>query len=181
MFNQLPNNFYSKTESIRDVQFSPHQTQTFAAVSENGNVQLWDLRKVDRCLSQFTAHSGPIFACDWHPEMSWLATASRDKTIKVDRTNYYFCSFSKCCCLTGLGFVKQTQSRVHNSNDRLRRSHQVETSKKVPHCQLRPRRGLQRQRLGHSKALHSICFLQRASRCGHRGCLERRPPHHSVH
>lgn len=81
---------YSKTESVRDVQFSPHNTLTFAAVSENGNVQQWDLRKPDRCQSQFTAHSGPVFACDWHPEVSWLATASRDKTIKVALTYMTF-------------------------------------------------------------------------------------------
>ncbi|RZF40833.1 hypothetical protein LSTR_LSTR003343 [Laodelphax striatellus] len=75
--------FYSNTESVRDVQFSPHSHHNFAAVSENGSVQLWDVRRPDRCYHQFTAHSGPIFACDWHPEQSWLATASRDKTIKV--------------------------------------------------------------------------------------------------
>lgn len=75
--------FYSNTESVRDVQFSPHQHNVFAAVSENGNVQLWDLRRHERCVHQFTAHSGPVFACDWHPEVPWIATASRDKTIKV--------------------------------------------------------------------------------------------------
>lgn len=75
--------FYSNTESVRDVQFNPHNPFTFAAVSENGSVQLWDVRRPDKCQQQYTAHSGPIFACDWHPESIWLATASRDKTIKV--------------------------------------------------------------------------------------------------
>ncbi|XP_034247660.1 GATOR complex protein WDR24 [Thrips palmi] len=75
--------FMSNTESIRDVQFSPQLLHAFAAVSENGNVQLWDVRRPDKCTHQFTAHSGPVFACDWHPECNWLATASRDKTIKV--------------------------------------------------------------------------------------------------
>lgn len=75
--------FLSNTESVRDVQFSPHMPHMFSAVSENGNVQLWDIRRPDKCQHQFTAHSGPIFACDWHPEITWLATASRDKTIKV--------------------------------------------------------------------------------------------------
>ncbi|KAK9890774.1 hypothetical protein WA026_012119 [Henosepilachna vigintioctopunctata] len=80
--------FYSNTESVRDVQFNPHNPCAFAAVSENGSVQLWDVRKPDKYYHQFTAHSGPIFACDWHPETTWLATASRDKTIKVwDMTN----------------------------------------------------------------------------------------------
>lgn len=74
---------FSNTESVRDVQFCPHSPHTFAAVSENGHVQQWDLRKPDRYFQHFTAHSGPIFACDWHPETIWLATASRDKTIKV--------------------------------------------------------------------------------------------------
>nr|CAD7432590.1 unnamed protein product [Timema monikensis] len=73
----------NNTESVRDVQFSPHQSYVFVAVSENGNVQLWDMRRPDRWTQQFTAHSGPVFTCDWHPAEPWLATASRDKTIKV--------------------------------------------------------------------------------------------------
>ncbi|XP_013145455.1 PREDICTED: WD repeat-containing protein 24 [Papilio polytes] len=80
---EVARTFISNTESIRDVQFSPHQAHTFAAVSENGTVQVWDSRRSERCLQQFTAHSGPVFACDWHPDVPWLATASRDKTIKV--------------------------------------------------------------------------------------------------
>ncbi|KAJ8910391.1 hypothetical protein NQ315_003512 [Exocentrus adspersus] len=75
--------FYSNTESVRDVQFSPHNPYTFSAVSDNGGVQLWDIRKTEKCQLQYNAHSGPVFACDWHPENTWLATASRDKTIKV--------------------------------------------------------------------------------------------------
>ncbi|KAJ8878271.1 hypothetical protein PR048_018848 [Dryococelus australis] len=78
--------FYSNTESVRDVQFSPHKHHVFAAVSENGNVQLWDMRRPERWNHQFTAHSGPVFACDWHPETPWLATASRDKTIKASKS-----------------------------------------------------------------------------------------------
>lgn len=81
--NHIVSFFCSNTESVRDVQFCPQQPHTFAAVSENGHVQQWDMRKPDRYFQHFTAHSGPIFACDWHPEATWLATASRDKTIKV--------------------------------------------------------------------------------------------------
>lgn len=77
------NTYFSNSESVRDVKFSPHSTNTFAAVSENGTVQLWDLRKWEKCILQFTAHSGPIYTCDWHPTKNWLATGSRDKQIKV--------------------------------------------------------------------------------------------------
>ncbi|KAL9893205.1 GATOR complex protein WDR24 [Glossina fuscipes] len=75
--------FYSNSESVRDVKFSPHCNNVFSAVSENGTVQLWDLRRGEKCLLQFTAHSGPIYTCDWHSTNNWLATGSRDKQIKV--------------------------------------------------------------------------------------------------
>lgn len=77
--------FVSLSESVRDVQFCPHQHFSFAAVQENGYVQLWDLRRTDRFERQFAAHSGPVFSCDWHPEeRNLIATAGRDKTIKVN-------------------------------------------------------------------------------------------------
>lgn len=99
----------SNTESVRDVQFCPQQPYTFAAVSENGHVQQWDMRKPDRYFQHFTAHSGPIFACDWHPEATWLATASRDKTIKVPAL-FYIRLLSNIVTIyilqiSGLGFI----------------------------------------------------------------------------
>ena len=49
-----------------------------------GNVQIWNLRKADHYEKQFTAHSGPVFSCDWHlDDQRYLATAGRDKTIKI--------------------------------------------------------------------------------------------------
>ncbi|KAG8199533.1 hypothetical protein JTE90_009375 [Oedothorax gibbosus] len=81
--------YYSLSESVRDVQFCPHSYFLFAAVQENGYVQLWDLRRTDRFEKQFAAHSGPVFTCDWHPEEKFLfATAGRDKTIKVWDTTF---------------------------------------------------------------------------------------------
>lgn len=53
--------FLSQSESVRDVQFSRFRDNTFASVQENGNVQIWNLRKPDHYCSQFTAHSGPVF------------------------------------------------------------------------------------------------------------------------
>uniref|UniRef100_A0A8C4R702 GATOR2 complex protein WDR24 n=1 Tax=Eptatretus burgeri TaxID=7764 RepID=A0A8C4R702_EPTBU len=76
--------FNGQSESVRDVQFSPRDYFAFAASFENGNVQLWDLRRSDRCERMFTAHNGPVFSCDWHPEdRGWLATGGRDKMVKV--------------------------------------------------------------------------------------------------
>ncbi|KAK6165695.1 hypothetical protein SNE40_022574 [Patella caerulea] len=75
------------SESVRDIQFCPHIGSgyfMFAAAYDNGNIQLWDMRRQDRCIKQFPAHTGPAFSLDWHPEeKDWLATAGRDKMIKV--------------------------------------------------------------------------------------------------
>lgn len=77
--------FLSNTQSVRDVQFCPHGNgATFAAVSENGHIQLWDIRRHDRLEKSWPAHSDHIFALDWHPEINYtVATAGRDKHIKV--------------------------------------------------------------------------------------------------
>ncbi|KAJ3608346.1 hypothetical protein NHX12_025394 [Muraenolepis orangiensis] len=76
--------FSGQSESVRDVQFSIKEYFTFAASFENGNVQLWDIRRPDRYERMFTAHNGPVFCCDWHPDdRGWLATGGRDKMVKV--------------------------------------------------------------------------------------------------
>ena len=36
------------SEQIRDIQFSPFASHSIAAVTENGNVQLWDTRRPDQ-------------------------------------------------------------------------------------------------------------------------------------
>lgn len=76
--------FSGLTESVRDLQFSPHKSNVFVSVQDNGYVQLYDIRKKDKYEQCFPGHNGPIFACDWHPELSdILATAGRDQSIKV--------------------------------------------------------------------------------------------------
>ncbi|KAG9510417.1 Elongation factor Tu, mitochondrial, partial [Fragariocoptes setiger] len=76
--------FQGLSESVRDVQFSPHNSNTFIAVLDNGYVQLYDMKRTDKYEERFTGHSGPVLACDWHPDFSNLiATAGRDKSIKV--------------------------------------------------------------------------------------------------
>lgn len=74
---------FISTESVRDCKFNPFNSNAFASVSENGTVQLFDIRRTDKFLQQFTAHAGPIYCLDYHPTQPWLATGSRDKLIKV--------------------------------------------------------------------------------------------------
>ena len=47
---------------------------------ENGQIQVWDLRRSDRPERKWPAHSDHIFAVDWHPESRYtLASAGRGK------------------------------------------------------------------------------------------------------
>lgn len=90
------------------MKFSPHSLNTFAAVSENGGLQLWDIRRQDKYYMQYAAHTEPIFSCDWHPDHQWIATGSRDKSIKVQKcTNYttppIISSLNNHCINIGLG------------------------------------------------------------------------------
>lgn len=72
--------FSGQSESVRDVQFSIRDYFTFAATFENGNVQLWDIRRPDRYERMFTAHNGPVFCCDWHPE-DWRRRSPRSTSL----------------------------------------------------------------------------------------------------
>ncbi|XP_052812838.1 GATOR complex protein WDR24-like isoform X1 [Mya arenaria] len=79
-------NFTTGSTSVRDVQWCPSQINYFgfAAADEAGTLMIWDMRRPDKVEKQVTAHSGPVFAINWHPEdKNWLATAGRDKMIKI--------------------------------------------------------------------------------------------------
>lgn len=82
--NEAVISYSGLSESIRDLQFSPHKANSFIAVQDNGYVQLFDIRRKDKSEQCFPGHYGPIFACDWHPEQADIvATAGRDMSIKV--------------------------------------------------------------------------------------------------
>lgn len=119
---EAANTFLSSSESVRDVQFCPHTHYMFAAVQENGNVQLWDMRRTDKCERQFTAHSGPVFTCDWHPEEKrFLATGGRDKAIKIWDLSCYKPLLHQCIqTIASVAHIKwRPQKKYHIANSSL--------------------------------------------------------------
>ncbi|XP_052255836.1 GATOR complex protein WDR24-like isoform X2 [Dreissena polymorpha] len=77
-------NFSVGSTSVRDINFCPHNYFNFASADEAGTVMIWDMRKPNICEKKLTAHNGPVFTINWHPEdKNWLATAGRDRLIKV--------------------------------------------------------------------------------------------------
>ncbi|CAL1528457.1 unnamed protein product [Lymnaea stagnalis] len=122
------------SDSVRDAQFCPPSMGyfLFAAAYDNGGVQTWDMRRPDRCEKQFMAHNGPVFSLDWHPaeKTSWLATAGRDKMIKVwdmartDRMALPQCLYS----ITNISSVARVKWRPN------RKHHISSCSLLVDHC-----------------------------------------------
>ncbi|NWS35424.1 WDR24 protein, partial [Polioptila caerulea] len=88
--------FSGQSESVRDVQFSIRDYFTFAATFENGNVQLWDIRRPDRYERMFTAHNGPVFCCDWHPEDRTRETLKTGLGLCGGKRGYWEGSGSSC-------------------------------------------------------------------------------------
>ncbi|KAF1320262.1 Wd repeat-containing protein 24, partial [Globisporangium splendens] len=81
---KVANTYQPKSESVRDVRMSPHDSQKFAVAFENGIVQVWDIRKNLQPLVKFTAHKGLVLALDWHPtKANLLASGGRDRYVKI--------------------------------------------------------------------------------------------------
>ena len=57
--------------AIYDIDFNPHLSTQFSAVSDNGRVAVWDLRRCDRAEKHWLGHSEYTFTCRWHPEVGW--------------------------------------------------------------------------------------------------------------
>jgi hypothetical protein len=76
--------FRPRNDAIRDVQFSPFHVDRFAAVLDNGQLQIWDRRRSSQAELKVQAHLQSSMALDWHPTKEWIiATASRDRTARV--------------------------------------------------------------------------------------------------
>ncbi|CAJ0953548.1 unnamed protein product [Ranitomeya imitator] len=152
--------------SVRDVQFSIRDYFTFAATFENGNVQLWDIRRPDRFERMFTAHNGPVFCCDWHPEdRGWLATGGRDKMVKV------------------WGHEHQPgQRNLLRADHRLSRPVKWRPGEEVPHRDMFHDGGPQHLCVGRAPAVHTFRHFRRAQGRddGHRLAPLARPVLHAL-
>ena len=83
MKSTAPTTFEGKSEAVRDVQFSPVNGYEFASAFENGTIQKWDLRNSHTYERKWSAHNSLALSIDWHPDGRVIASAGRDKLIKV--------------------------------------------------------------------------------------------------
>ncbi|KAF3198375.1 SEA (Seh1-associated) complex subunit [Orbilia oligospora] len=77
---------WGKSDAVRDVQFNALNAVHFAAAFDNGTIQKWEWRMggtAHSYLKKISAHNGPVFSIDWHPDGKYVASGGRDKTVKV--------------------------------------------------------------------------------------------------
>ncbi|SLM37728.1 WD40/YVTN repeat-like-containing domain [Lasallia pustulata] len=70
-------------EGIRDLRWSPTDGMEFAAGTDNGVIQRWDLRKANAPLLKINAHEKTCHSVDWHPDGKHLVSGGADKNVKV--------------------------------------------------------------------------------------------------
>ncbi|KAH3681167.1 hypothetical protein WICPIJ_007862 [Wickerhamomyces pijperi] len=71
------------SDSVRCLQFSPHNSKKFCAVFDSGILQRWDLRNVSQFDRKFNAHTGPGLTLDWNADLDYVATGGRDKQLQI--------------------------------------------------------------------------------------------------
>lgn len=75
--------FPGNNEGIRDLRWSPTDGMEFAAGTDNGVIQRWDLRKANAPLLKVNAHEKTCHSVDWHPDGKHLVSGGADKSVKV--------------------------------------------------------------------------------------------------
>ncbi|KAG0644504.1 hypothetical protein HOY80DRAFT_940362 [Tuber brumale] len=75
--------FVGRADAVRDVQFNAGNAVEFAAAFDNGTIQRWDYRKDNNHERSISAHNGPAFTVDWHPDGRHCASGGRDRSVKV--------------------------------------------------------------------------------------------------
>ena len=76
---QYPGN----NEGVRDLSWSPTNGVEFAAGTDNGVIQRWDLRKTRAPMLKVNAHEKTCHAVEWHPDGKHLVSGGADKMVNV--------------------------------------------------------------------------------------------------
>lgn len=75
--------FNGYNDAVRDVRWSPGNGVEFAAATDSGVIQRWDIRKDSAPLMKINAHDKTCFCVDWHVDGKHLLSAGFDKLVKV--------------------------------------------------------------------------------------------------
>ncbi|OJJ03576.1 hypothetical protein ASPVEDRAFT_134145 [Aspergillus versicolor CBS 583.65] len=76
-------NFNGNSDAVRDIRWSPIDGVMFAAATDSGAIQLWDIRKSNSPVMRITAHDRPCYSVDWHPDGKHIVSGGTDRQVKV--------------------------------------------------------------------------------------------------
>ncbi|CBN76538.1 conserved unknown protein [Ectocarpus siliculosus] len=74
--------FDSRYGAVRDVQFSPLQEFHFAAVFDNGKLQIWDY-KFKQPKMKIASHTKSALSVEWHRTLPWRLATTSDKVVEI--------------------------------------------------------------------------------------------------
>lgn len=78
------NTYIGHTQLIYNAMFSPHIPNTFASVSGDGQLKIWNTLGNQRNTLSIKSHDGEVLTCDWSKQNQFiLATGASDGLIKV--------------------------------------------------------------------------------------------------
>ena len=76
--------YYPRGEAIRDIQFDPHNSDLFAAVTDNGSISIWDIRYEDTAITKFIGYTKAALCIAYHPsQRDIIITGGKDKYLKL--------------------------------------------------------------------------------------------------
>lgn len=75
--------FDGHNDAVRDVRWSPVDGVEFAAATDSGVIQHWDVRKHNAPLLKINAHDKTCFCVDWHPDGKHILSGGADKLVKI--------------------------------------------------------------------------------------------------
>ena len=69
---------------MRDIQFDPHNSDLFAAVTDNGSISIWDIRYEDTAITKFIGYTKAALCIAYHPsQRDIIITGGKDKYVKL--------------------------------------------------------------------------------------------------
>ncbi|KAI5300032.1 hypothetical protein KEM56_002800, partial [Ascosphaera pollenicola] len=75
--------FDGHNDAVRDVRWSPVDGVEFAAATDSGVIQHWDVRKHNAPLLKINAHDKTCYCVDWHPDGKHILSGGSDKHVRI--------------------------------------------------------------------------------------------------
>ena len=75
--------FDGRADAIRDVRWSPTEGLEFAVCTDNGTIQIWDLRYNNGPKLKLNGHGKPCMSVDYHPDGWHIVSGGSDKYVRV--------------------------------------------------------------------------------------------------